>query len=91
MKITPPLEWSDEIARKIETRHAVTIAEVEEALFDDKPWRDKTRDGKIFVFAQTVGGRYLLIIIAFRDKAIHLVTARNMEDPERKLYQDKRR
>jgi hypothetical protein len=81
------LEIDDHILDKIEGKHGVTLAEVEEICFAD-PHVRRGRAGLYRLFGQTDGGRYLLVVLANHGGGVWKVaTARDMTPDERRLYQ----
>ena len=84
--------WKDQFVEKLETKHGVSIEEAEEVL-SSKPHIRKVAKGNIkgenvyAAFGQTVGGRYLVIFyIRKLIGAILPISARDMDDGERKYY-----
>ena len=84
--------WKDQFVEKLETKHGVSIEEVEEVIYS-KPFirkvaKGKTKGENVFTaFGQTVGGRYLVIFyIRKLTGAILPISARDMDDSERKYY-----
>lgn len=86
----PDFEWDDANINHI-GRHNVVTAEVEE-IFESRPYIAGGRDGRYLVLGKTAAGRYLLCVIerSLRSEAFRVVTARDMENWERKLYTRKR-
>ncbi|MGW0359211.1 hypothetical protein ACWDXV_33905 [Nocardia nova] len=78
--------WNDQSEAHI-ARHKVTPAEVEEAA--RKPYYiARGDDDKTLLFGQTYAGRYLLVVMSeAMDGRRFVVTARDMEEPERKAYE----
>ena len=82
-------EWDDINIPHI-CRHAVTPQEVEEACFN-APLIIKGGTNRYLVYGRSDSGRYLFIVAIYKDKnAIRPITARNMTDVERRLYNKKR-
>ncbi len=84
--------WKDQFVEKLETKHGVSIEEVEEVL-QEKPFIRKVSKGKVkgenvyAAFGQTFGGRYLIIFyIRKKTGTILPISARDMDDGERKYY-----
>lgn len=84
--------WKDQFVEKLETKHGVSIEEVEEML-DSEPFIRKVAKGKVkgenvySALGQAVGGRYLIVFyIRKRTGAILPISARDMDDGERKYY-----
>lgn len=84
--------WKDQFVEKLEVKHGVTVDEVEDVL-EDKPHIRRVAKGNVkgenvyAAFGQTVGGRYLIIFYIHKlDGAILPISARDMDDGERKYY-----
>ena len=84
--------WKEQFVEKLETKHGVTLDEVEEVL-NSKPHIRKVAKGKVkgenvyAAFGQTIGWRYLVIFyIRKKTGAILPISARDMDDGERKYY-----
>lgn len=81
------LEIDDHILEKIETRHGITIEEVEEACLSDKRHVRRGKGGLYKLFSQTAVGRYVLVVLVNLGRGNwKIVTAREMTDSERRLY-----
>jgi hypothetical protein len=81
------LEIDDHILDKIESKHGITFEEVEEACLSDKRHVRRSREGLYKLFSQTVAGRYVLVVLANLGRGSwKIVTAREMTDNERRLY-----
>jgi hypothetical protein len=82
------LEIDDHIRDKIASRHAVSHHEIREACYSaDAHWR-RGREGLYELYSRTDEGRYLLVILARKDRLVwRIVTARDMTRTERRLYQ----
>jgi uncharacterized protein len=81
------LEIDDHILDKIESRHGVTFQETEEACLSEDRHVRRSREGLYKVFSQTAAGRYLLVVlVSLESGRWKIVTAREMTDRERKLY-----
>jgi uncharacterized protein len=69
--------------------HRVRPEEVEDVCLnsDDPPILRRTREGRILALGQTAGGRYLFVVLAPMERGrFLLVTARDMEQQERRYY-----
>ncbi len=89
--------WFADIVDKIETKHRVTISEVEIA-FTRKPVFNKIERGRVRredlyrALGQTDSGRYLTIFFIYKETHEALViSARDMTDKERKNYAKRKR
>ena len=81
------LEIDDHILDKIESKHGVSLEEVEQACLSEKPHIRRSREGLYKLFSQTSAGRYVLVVLVNLGKgAWRIVTARQMTDNERRLY-----
>lgn len=84
--------WKDQFVEKLELKHNVFIEEVEEIL-GSKPHVRKVNNGRVkgenvySAFGQTLAGRYLVIFYIRKSTgAILPISARDMDDKERKYY-----
>jgi uncharacterized DUF497 family protein len=81
------LEIDDHILEKIESRHNVSFAEVEEACLSDRRHVRRGREGLYKVFSQTAASRYILVVLVdLGEGSWRIATARGMTDSERRLY-----
>lgn len=81
--------WPTErLLAKLDSKHAVTPDEVEEALFDDAArWVTSGAQGTNYVFSRTDAGRYLFVVVRALEKGlVKVVTARDMDPAERSRY-----
>ncbi|MBI4330537.1 MAG: BrnT family toxin [Chloroflexi bacterium] len=82
------LEIDDHVLEKIETKHGVSFGEVEAACYSEKRHVRKGKEGLYKFFGQTGAGRYVLVVLADHGKGSwKAVTARDMTDSERRLYE----
>ena len=82
------LEIDDHILGKIESKHGITFSEVEQACLSDKRHVRKSKEGLYKLFSQTDAGRYILVVLLnLGDGNWKVVTAREMTDSERQLYE----
>lgn len=81
------LEIDDHILGKIESRHGVIFAEVEQACLSESRHVRRSREGLYKLFSRTVNGRYVLVVLVNLGRGEwKVVTAREMTDSERRLY-----
>lgn len=80
-------QWSDDHV----ARHGVTLDEVREAVLERPYLRAKGRGGSILVYGRTYEGRYLLVVVNDDDEEAFIVTARDMNAGEKKLFNKKAR
>jgi uncharacterized DUF497 family protein len=81
------LEIDDHVLEKIEVVHHVKFEEVEEICLSELRHVRRGREGLYKVFGQTVPGRYILVVLAYKGEGDWKVaTARPMTDTEKRLY-----
>ena len=85
--------WLKEIIEKLAWKHDVTVEEVEEVIWNRPHFRfvtkgQRNRNEDLYVaHGQTYAGRYLSVFFIYKDDNTALIiSARNMDDKERKLY-----
>ncbi len=84
------LKWTQITVDHIH-RHGVAPEEVEEVIYEGKPFVKRGpgsgRNRRYYVLGQTQAGRYLQIVLGrVRGTTFKVITARKMEDDERRLY-----
>jgi len=81
-------EWDDDNIRDIE-RHQFTPEEVEEVFASDYKVR-RTRQRLYIALGETLDGRLVFVVFRWLSGGlIRVVTARDMEDSERRLFRRK--
>ena len=81
------LEIDDHVLNKIESKHGIAFEEVEEACLSEKRHIRRSREGLYKLFSQTAAGRYVLVVLVNLGRGDwKIVTAREMTDSERRLY-----
>ena len=73
-------------------RHNVIPEEVEEVCDSREVYISKSRNHSFRIIGQTLAGRYLLIILGYRDSnsnSYYVLTARDATKSERRLYKRK--
>jgi uncharacterized DUF497 family protein len=84
------LIWDDNNIEHI-ARHNIYPSEVEDVCFEN-PVVQRSGKGRKALYGQTSAGRYLLIILGERGNGIFRpITARDMNDTERRYYRERRR
>jgi uncharacterized DUF497 family protein len=82
--------WDDENLAHI-ARHAVSADEVEEALVGE-PLVLRGPDGRYLAYGRAEHGRWVFVVYVTRPRGrVRVLTARDMTERERQLYQRKRR
>lgn len=83
------LEIDDQILDKIESNHGVSLEEVEEACLSETHHIRRSKEGLYKLFGQTAAGRYILVVLVNLGRGVwKIVTAREMTDSERRLYNE---
>lgn len=85
--------WKDQFVEKLAQKHGVSVAEAEEAL-GAKPHIRRVSKGRVknenvyAAFGQTNAGRHLIVFYIRKvSGAILPISARDMDDAERKYYE----
>lgn len=88
--------WKDQFVEKLEQKHSVSVAEAE-AILNANPHIRKVSKGRVkdenvyAAFGQTIGGRYLVVFYIRKvSGALLPISARDMDDAERKYYDRQR-
>ena len=85
--------WKEIFADKIESKHAVSMDEVEQVLFGKSLFRragkGRIRGEDLYIaYGQTIAGRYLVVFFVWKRRPAALpVSARSMTDAERSYYE----
>ncbi|MBI1924534.1 hypothetical protein HYR99_09815 [Candidatus Poribacteria bacterium] len=85
------LDWEDDRLEHI-ARHDVEIDEVLE-VYESRHLRIRASQGRYKLYGQTMSGRYLFIVVEKKrgSNKDWLVTARGMNDEEKRMYRRRRR
>ena len=85
--------WLTEVIDKIESKHEVTVEEVEEifkpgTIYRRGPRGKKRKGEDVYkAYGQTDAGRYLFVAFIYKlDRRALILSARDMDDDERDLY-----
>lgn len=87
------LIWLPDVIEKLESKHAVTVEEVEEVIelgahFRRGPSGRRIGEDLYKAYGQTAAGRYLFVVFIYkRNHRALILSARDMTDQERRLYQ----
>lgn len=85
--------WLPNVIEKLDVKHSVSAEEVEEvfelgAHFRRGPSGNRPGEDLYKAYGQTSDGRYLFIVFIYkRDRKALILSARDMTDHERRLYQ----
>lgn len=80
--------WVREIAEKVHRKHRLTTVEVEEVCLARDTHVRRARERRYALFGRTEAGRYVLVIFErIGPGQILIVTARDMTDDERRIYE----
>ncbi|MGH7457325.1 MAG: BrnT family toxin [bacterium] len=87
------LIWLSDVIDKIESKHGVTVEEVEEifkarTLYRRGPRGKKRKGEDVYkAYGQTEAGRYLFVAFIYKlDHRALILSARDMDETERDLY-----
>lgn len=85
-------DWDKGNIGKNEGKHKVLDREAEEAFFDKRKvlYKDRLHSGKeerFILIAKTKKGRLLFIVFAVRGKLVRIISARDINKKEVKLYE----
>ena len=85
-------EWDSNNAEKIWRKHGVSPSECEQIFFnrplvvaDDA--RHSTEENRFYALGHTDAGRMLFVVFTVRAERIRVISARDMNRKERKVYQ----
>lgn len=88
--------WKDQFVEKLAQKHGVLVAEAEETLRTTphlrKVGKGKVRGENIYAaYGQTEAGRYLVVFYIRKPKGVILpISARDMDDSERRYYEQQK-
>ena len=88
--VSPRFDWTAQNANHV-ARHGVGTFEVEEAMTD--PGRigfdvhDRDKKG---IVGRTEAGRPLFVVYVVRDRAYHIITARDLTPGEKRIFRKRR-
>ena len=77
--------WLDWVVEKLEAKHGVDPAEVEEAFFNEFRVR-RGEEGKFRLYGRSDAGRYLFVVFAWQGKNVRVISARDMTASERRYF-----
>ena len=78
--------WDEDILSQI-ARQGIKPDEIEEIAFEDYPYIRRGKRGRRYLYGQTMGGRFLFVVyVLSSEKIAQVITAREMDEKERKLY-----
>lgn len=85
-------QWDDSNSHKIWTKHRVAPFECEQIFFhrplivaDDV--KHSTKENRYYALGQTDRGRYLFLVFTIRNILIGVISSRDMNRKERKVYE----
>jgi hypothetical protein len=85
-------EWNKHNSQKIRIKHDVTPVECEQVFFNipviagDDSKHSKT-ENRFYVLGQTDSGRLLFLVFTVRSNKLRVISARDMNKKERRVYQ----
>lgn len=87
----PPITWTDDSEEHI-ARHGVQPHEVEEAIYTHPRLKKRGRGDTTQFWGQSQAGKYLFIVTSEAlDGGMYIVTARPMNDEEKREFKKKAR
>ena len=88
--------WKDQFVEKLASKHGVSVMEAEDVL-DAEPHirrvsKGRVKDENVYAaYGQTLAGRYLIVVYIRKvSGALLPISARDMDDAERKYYERQR-
>ncbi|MGZ8843894.1 MAG: BrnT family toxin [Pyrinomonadaceae bacterium] len=82
-------EWDDDNIDHVALHHVET--DEAEAVFDNKPLILRTQGDKYLAIGQTNEGRYLAIVFVRKPGRTRVITARDLNDREKKRFKLRRK
>ena len=85
-------EWDTHNSDKIKTKHGVTPVECEQVFFNapvivgDDVMHSET-ENRLYLLGQTDSGRPLFLVFTVRKDKLRVISARDMNKKERRVYQ----
>jgi uncharacterized protein len=85
-------EWDKYNSDKIKTKHDVTSVECEQVFFNSpvivgNDEKHSETENRFYVLGQTDSGRLLFLVFTVRKNKLRLISARDMNKKERRVYQ----
>ena len=85
-------EWDEHNAEKIWHKHHVFLAECEQIFFNQPlvvadDTRHSAKENRFYALGHTDAGRMLFVVFTVRRNLIRIISARDMNRKERKVYQ----
>ena len=85
-------EWDEYNCEKIKTKHKVTPVECEQVFFNlpviaGNDEKHSETENRFYVLGQTDSGRLIFLVFTVRKNRLRVISARDMNRKERKVYQ----
>ena len=86
-------QWDDGNLFKIWERHGVSAAECEQVFFN-RPLvaapdeKHSSRESRFYALGHTDSGRILFVVFTIRGESIRIISARDMNQRERRIYEE---
>ena len=85
-------QWDSHNSQKIRARHGVTPAECEQVFFNQPiivgdDVKHSTEENRFYLLGRTEARRLLFLAFTVRDELIRVISARDMNKKERRVYQ----
>ncbi len=91
------------VEEKLIKKHSIEVWEIEEVIYDDPYAFSLSYQDCYFIYGQTLAGRYLIVLVRILSReevvtlnslsgvnVIKIITARDMNQKQRKLYNQKK-
>jgi len=78
--------WLDWVIEKIGSKYGVSPEEVEQVFFNSPYIVLRAEEGKYKWLGRSDNGRYLLVVLVREGNLVKVITARDMNAAERRLY-----
>jgi uncharacterized DUF497 family protein len=79
--------WSKAVRDKVESQHGLAEDEVESAAFERKAWIKRAGPDRYILLGRAASGAYVTLIFAYHRGTARVITARRMDEKERRIYQ----
>lgn len=83
-------DWDEKNENHI-AEHGIAIFEIEEAILFNRPFYQRSREGKYIAYGVTEEGRYLFIVFVIKGSGrIRVISARDMAEKEKRYYKKRK-
>jgi len=83
-------DWDEKNENHI-AEHGIAIFEIEEAILFDKPFYERSKEGKYIAYSVTEEGRYIFIVFVIKGSGrIRVISARDVTEKEKRYYKKRK-